>query len=116
MPMKPRLISIALLLGAVFVMAPARLAGASLGLSDEIVADTATVPGAFPLVTADRLAPLWHESADYPGVTRAVADLQADIERVTSRRPVATTTRPVDAAPVIIGTLGRNATIDALVA
>jgi len=88
----------------------------SLGLPVEIVANASPPAGAFPLVTAQHPAPLWYDAAEFPGVVRAIGDLQADIERVTSHRPAATITRPGDAALVIIGTLGRSAAIDALVA
>ncbi|MBK8477110.1 MAG: glycosyl hydrolase 115 family protein [Opitutaceae bacterium] len=50
------------------------------------------------------------------GVVRAVGDLQADMERVTSRKPAVSATRPGAADLVIIGTLGKNAAIDALIA
>ncbi len=92
------------------------LAGPSLGLPVDIVAESAPPAGAFPLVTADGAAPLWYDANDYPGVVRALGDLQADIERVTSRRPAAFTIQPTGAALVIVGTAGRSATIDSLLA
>ncbi|MFT3829876.1 MAG: glycosyl hydrolase 115 family protein [Opitutaceae bacterium] len=82
-----------------------------------ILVESAPTPtGAFPLVTAERSAPLWFDAGDWPGVIRAVGDLQADIERVTTRKPAASSERPVAPDLVLIGTLGRNAAIDALVA
>jgi hypothetical protein len=91
-------------------------AGPSLGLPVEIVASAPTA-SAFPLVTADQVAPLCYDKGDYPGVLRAIGDLQADIESVTTRRPAASpVVGPGAADIVIIGTLGRNAAIDALVA
>ena len=59
---------------------------------------------------------MWHDAADHKGVVRAIADLQADIERVTSLKPEVTTTRPSAGRPVIIGTVGKCAAIDALIA
>jgi len=90
-------------------------AGPSLGLPAEIVTKELPPGGAFPLVAAGHEASLWYDAADYPGVIRAIGDLQADIERVTSHRPVASTTCPKTADFVIIGTLGKSAAIDALV-
>ncbi|MBK9989253.1 MAG: glycosyl hydrolase 115 family protein [Verrucomicrobia bacterium] len=88
----------------------------SLGLPVEIVANVAPPGDSFPLVTADRVTPVWYDAADYQGVVRAIGDLQADIERVTSKKPASSATRPKQAELVIIGTLGKSATIDALVA
>jgi len=88
----------------------------SLGLPVSIVANKEVGVGAFPLVTAERAAPLWYDVADHKGVVRAIGDLQADIERVTSKKPVVSTTLPKQTELVIIGTLGKSAAIDALVA
>ncbi|MEY4242469.1 MAG: hypothetical protein RLZZ245_54 [Verrucomicrobiota bacterium] len=90
-------------------------AAAGLGLPDTLIMDTAQPAGAFPLVIADRPAPLWHDPADHQGVIRAIGDLQADIERVTGRKPALATKRPVSSTPVIIGTVGKSALIDRLV-
>ena len=88
----------------------------SLGLPIEIVTNAVPPAGAFPLVTTKQVAPLWYDASDHKGVVRAIGDLQADIERVTSKKPVASATQPKQAELVIIGTLGKNATIDALAA
>ncbi|MBN2162108.1 MAG: glycosyl hydrolase 115 family protein [Pontiellaceae bacterium] len=72
--------------------------------------------GAFPLVSKSATAELWHDAADYPGVIRAIGDLQADIERVTDRKPHIASTKTSCKRPVIIGTLGHSSLIDALVA
>ena len=94
----------------------AALAAPSLGLPESIVVDVAPPPGSFPIVTQERAAPLCYDAADWPGVVRAVGDLQADIERVTARKPAATAEHPGAPVAVIIGTLGKSAAIDALVA
>jgi hypothetical protein len=52
------------------------LAGPSLGLPVDIVAESAPPAGAFPPVTADGAAPLWYDANDYPGVVRALGDLR----------------------------------------
>ena len=96
--------------------APLVQAAPSLGFPTDIVAQEAPPAGAFPLVTEKRVAPLWYDAADWPGVVRAIVDLQADIERVTSRKPAASSKSPSATDLVIIGTLGKSAAIDALVA
>lgn len=85
----------------------------SLGLPVTIVADRARA-GSFPLVGPHGPAPLWHDAADFPGVIRAVTDLQADIERVTGRRPGIVAEHEKGRTPVIIGTIGKSALIDSL--
>jgi len=114
--MTNRCLSSALATLAVLLLSVASQAEPSLGLPVEIVANAAPPAGAFPLVAAGHEAPLWYDAADYPGVVRAIGDLQADIERVTSRKPPVSAVRPNSADLVIVGTLGRNAAIDALVA
>ena len=103
---------LALLTSFVFLSAPAK---AGLGLPDTLIGET-PAPAAFPRAAGGKVAPLWHDAADHKGVVRAIADLQADIGRVTSLKPAVTTTRPCAARPVIIGTVGKCAAIDALIA
>ena len=102
----------ALLTSFVFLSAQAT---AGLGLPDTLIRET-PAPAAFPLAAGGKAAPLWHDTADHKGVVRAIADLQADIERVTSIKPDVTTTRASTGRPVIIGTVGKCAAIDALIA
>jgi hypothetical protein len=62
-------------------------------------------------------APLFTDAADWPGVLRAAGDLQADVERVTAIKPELSTGQPASAnRAVLIGTLGKSALIDRLVA
>ena len=62
---------------------------------------------AFPLV-AGAAAPVCVDPGDWPGVIRAAGDLQADIERVTGRRPDLIKGAPARGLAVIAGTLGRG--------
>lgn len=62
------------------------------------------------------MAPLFAAANDWPGVLRAAKDLRADIERVTGQAPAFSTAAPTGATAVIIGTVGRSALIDDLVA
>jgi len=73
--------------------------------------------GAFPLAGPGATAPLYASENDWPGVLRATGDLQKDVERVTGRKPDFATATPAKAASaVLIGTVGRSALIDGLVA
>jgi hypothetical protein len=69
------------------------------------------------LVTPTHVAPVCVAKEDWPGVLRAAADLQADIERVTGRKPgLLAGTVPASApTAVLVGTLGRSSLIDGLV-
>jgi hypothetical protein len=113
--MIPRALLFSLAIAAAALLRPSSLAAPSLGLSDTFVVSDAPASSGFPLVTTEQAAPLWYDAADWPGVVRAVGDLQADIERVTARKPAASAERPSAPVVVIVGTLGRNAAIDALV-
>src|SRR3954447_1218348 len=98
------------LAAAVFV------AAAPEAVADEFVS-TAPVGHGFPLVANHRAAPIVVDSGDYPGVVRAVGDLQTDVERVSGVRPVvAPDAVPAGSMPVIVGTLGRSRLVDRLVA
>ena len=66
--------------------------------------------GSFPLAAGGRTAVLVVDANDWRGVTRAAADLQADVRRVTDVTPELRTSLPASApALVIIGTIGRSA-------
>jgi len=71
-------------------------------------------PNDFPLVDSNGTATLWYDANDYKGVIRAIGDLQADIERVTSRKPLMSSSDTAPNMPVIIGTIGKSALIDKL--
>lgn len=88
----------------------------SLGLPQPLIADATKCKDAFPLVAPSGLAPLWYDAGDFPGVIRAVGDLQADIERVTGKKPASTSAQTPGDRIVIVGTLGKSRAIDALVA
>jgi hypothetical protein len=77
-------------------------------LADEWV-QAAARAGDFPLAAGGMAATIVTDPADYEVVRIAAADLRTDIGRVTGAREGA-------AAQLWIGTLGRNAAIDALVA
>ncbi len=71
--------------------------------------------GAFTLSAGGKAAPLYISSRDWPGVIRALGDLQSDIKKVTDTEPALSK----DAVPnakevVLVGTLGRSPVIDRL--
>jgi len=113
---RSRLLGSALVVAAAAFLSTVVIAAPSLGLTTELVSETEASPDAFPLATPSGLSPIWYDAADWSGVVRAVGDLQADVERVTTRRPVVSTERTGAPAVVIVGTVGRSAAIDALVA
>lgn len=69
----------------------------------------------FRLAAGGVPVPLHVDAGDWPGVARAARDLAADIGRVTGT-DAAFAPRPSGRRIVLIGTLGRSATIDALAA
>jgi endo-1,4-beta-D-glucanase Y len=72
--------------------------------------------GSFCLAQRDRLATLYIDSQDNAGVLHAVKDLQADIERVTDRKPTVThELTGLGTSAVIIGTIGKSPIIDRLI-
>ncbi len=73
----------------------------------------ASTEGAFALADKTRAASLAVADNDWPGVRRAAGDLQADIARVTGRKPALAAT--ANGPAVLIGTLGRSELIDGLV-
>src|ERR1039457_6223824 len=66
-------------------------------------------PGAFPIVQAKTAAAIYVDSADWPGVARAAADLQADIARVTAvTAALLHDAKGLGRAAIIVGTIGRS--------
>ena len=101
---------------AAIVFASSVWADPSLGLPDSLIADTPS-NSAFAIAANGSTAPLWLDAKDHAGVLRAAGDLQADIERVTGKRPaLSSTDRPADTRVIIVGTLGKSGLIDGLVA
>lgn len=70
----------------------------------------------FPLAERGVAAPLFAAADDWPGVLRAAKDLQADLGRVTGTARALSTAAPQGTTAVLIGTVGRSALIDDLVA
>jgi hypothetical protein len=78
---------------------------------------TESSAGSFPLSVNGKPAPLVASSEDYPGVIRAVKDLQADLGRVTGKEPVLHMDElPAADCIILAGTVGKSHHIDKLVA
>ena len=70
----------------------------------------------FKLSESGKSTPLFISSKDYPGVIRALKDLQSDIKKVTNAEPaISFDNLPKENELVIVGTLGKNEIIDQLV-
>lgn len=78
----------------------------------------------FAIAASTGAAPIFFGADDWPGVRRAAADFAADIKAVTGRAPAlanltaaaAGASAAAGRAPVFVGTLGKSALIDAIVA
>ena len=88
----------------------------TLSLLPTIVVETAPPAGAFTVFDSDHIAPILTDPGDHAGVLRAAADLQADIRRVGDRAPAIEHAAAPGSRPILVGTLGRSALIDRLVA
>jgi hypothetical protein len=72
--------------------------------------------GSFAIVQGKVTAALYVDENDYPGVVRAVGDLQADVERVSRCRPaIAHELKALGAGAIIVGTVGKSEMIARLI-
>jgi hypothetical protein len=87
------------------------------GQDDPYVSNTGT-SGSFPLSVDGTPAPIVYNKTDFAGVARVAKHLQTDLGAVTGTKPtLAEDTVPAGAKNVVlIGTLGKSALIDGLVA
>jgi hypothetical protein len=85
-------------------------------IGGERYVDFAYRVGDFRIVAQKTDATLFVDSDDYPGVIRAVGDLQADIQRVTNQTAAITHEgKGLGSNAIIVGTIGRSKVIDALI-
>lgn len=88
----------------------------SFALGNAPYVDTVKAMDSFAIVQGALAAPIWVDANDFPGVLRAVNDLQKDVNRVTDRTPaISRATNAPGAEAIIIGTIGRNSVIDKLI-
>ena len=70
----------------------------------------------FTLSASGKSNPLFINTSDFPGVIRALKDLQSDINKVTNHKPELVFNKlPTNKQVVIVGTYGKNLIIDELV-
>ena len=87
-----------------------------LALGQRRYVSTTATPGSFCIAQGKTVAPIYVDSADFPGVVRAVGDLQADIARVTGLTPaIAHAEKGLEAGVIIVGTIGKSGLIDRLI-
>ncbi|GGY77475.1 hypothetical protein GCM10011613_22540 [Cellvibrio zantedeschiae] len=92
-------------------------ASSSFALGEKSYISTSAKTGDLTLATPTSTASLYVDSRDYPGVQRAVKNLQVDIEKVSAQKPsLIQTANDLKNQAVIIGTLGHSQLIDDLVA
>jgi hypothetical protein len=92
------------------------LPGVVFAASNESYISSDKGAGKFPLSEAGKSAALIASAQDYPGVLLVLKNLQTDIDRVTDAAPsISIDSLPSAEHIVLIGTLGRNPLIDALV-
>ncbi len=75
-----------------------------------------TQHGSYSLCSPGTVAPIVISSNDFPGVFRVAKHLQRDIKLVTSQEPILSLdSLPSSKEVVLIGTIGKNQTIDRLI-
>jgi hypothetical protein len=85
-------------------------------IGEDRYVDSAYHPGDFSIVPRNAAATLFVDSADYPGVVRALNDLQPDIERVTNHTAaVVHDEKSLGSNAIIVGTVGKSKIIDQLI-
>jgi hypothetical protein len=86
------------------------------GVIANIVVDKPVSGNEFPIVAENKdHASIRYDVNDFKGVLRAISDLQNDIHCVTTQKPDLLTSESAKNYEIIIGTLGKNKLIDALV-
>lgn len=86
------------------------------GLSLDMIVEKSVSGTEFPIVSIDKAtASIRYDSNDYKGVTRAIFDLQNDINSVTSQKPGLLTSESAKEYEIIIGTIGKSKWIDTII-
>jgi hypothetical protein len=108
-----RKLPVLVLFAALVAAAPSSL----LAIGQTRYIETTGSRGSFALVGPRGASTIYVDVADWPGVIRAVSDLQADIQRVTTLSPAvvhdANGRRPE--LMVLVGTIGKSPLIDQLI-
>ncbi len=88
---------------------------AAFGLGEPKYVESTPSAGSFAIVHQGTVARIYVDSGDYPGVTRAANDLQADVARVTGLSAAIVHAIDNGADAILIGTIGKSAVIDRLI-
>lgn len=72
------------------------------------------IPGSFAIVNKGTVSPLFVSNNEWPGVLRAVKNLQTDVEKVSGITPALLTEKP-KGMPIIIGTIGKSETVNDMI-
>ncbi len=108
--MRPRV-----LVGIVLLLACAWLSDSAFAIGQAQYVETVPTPGGFPIVQGGAAAAIWVDPGDWPGVIRAVNDLQADIARVSGcQAAIHNDAGSLAGHAIIVGTIGRSRVIDDL--
>ncbi|WP_020620365.1 glycosyl hydrolase 115 family protein [Paenibacillus daejeonensis] len=111
-----RMVAVLLMVALVAGMLPTYAASETLADDASWVAETEN-GGDFPLAANGSAATIWVDAAEEAPVQRVVADLQADIQRVTQLDSLMSSETELPSGPVIIvGTLGDSNAIQSLIA
>jgi hypothetical protein len=100
----------ALALAAALAVAVAVAAPTAANAAQPAAITATQTPGAFALIQNGQPAKIEADVTDHPGALRAIADLRADLAKLSGAQAPAK-----DAPVVIIGTIGKSAAIDALI-
>jgi Glycosyl hydrolase family 115/Gylcosyl hydrolase family 115 C-terminal domain len=88
----------------------------ALAVGQEQYVETSGHAGDFRLADRNVATPLYVDANDYPGVVRAVGDLQEDIHRVNDLIPsILRSANNLPSEIILVGTLGKSELIDRLV-
>jgi hypothetical protein len=88
----------------------------SLALGQQHYVTSTNGTGSFPLAADGRVARIYVDGSDWPGVIRAAHDLQADIQRVTGVTPELSSEKSgLRGEVILIGTVSKSPLIDRLV-
>jgi hypothetical protein len=90
--------------------------GNSFALGEPQYVETTPQNDAFSICESRSTAAIRVDTNDFPGVIRAVGDLQADIGRVTGLTPAMLPGNQKSANVILIGTIGKSRFIDELIA
>jgi hypothetical protein len=89
--------------------------GTGFALSQAKYVEFVPHPNDFVVAAGESLTTIYVDANDHAGVVRAAGDLQADVARVTRRTPAITNRIPSGGNLIIVGTIGKSATIDRLI-